>query len=131
MQRADEIMKTPVPEYILGKWVTTHYTYIVDGNCITDMDTKNDDSRNSLFYHTLAFMDNHKTYKWDRFGTVVSDQWFTMDGENITKSGDINALIIPECFYTETWTVSDKTEDKMKLTSKQSNTTEIYTYKRK
>ncbi|MCF2577814.1 hypothetical protein I6E38_01585 [Prevotella stercorea] len=131
MLRADEIMKKPVPEYILGKWVTTHYTYIVDGNCITDMDTQNDDSWNSLFYHTLAFMDNHKTYKWDRFGTVVLDQWFTMDGENITKSGDINALIIPECFYTETWTVSDKTEDKMKLTCKQCNTTEIYTYKRK
>ena len=131
MLRADEIMKKPVPEYILGKWVTTHYTYIVDGNCITDMDTQNDDSWNSLFYHTLAFMDNHKTYKWDGFGTVVSDQWFTMDGENITKSGDINALIIPECFYTETWTVSDKTEDKMKLTCKQCNTTEIYTYKRK
>ena len=131
MLRADEIMKKPVPEYILGKWVTTHYTYIVDGNCITDMDTQNDDSWNSLFYHTLAFMDNHKTYKWDGFGTVVSDQWFTMDGENITKSGDINALIIPECLYTETWTVSDKTEDKMKLTCKQCNTTEIYTYKRK
>jgi hypothetical protein len=26
MLRADEIMKKPVPEYILGKWVTTHYT---------------------------------------------------------------------------------------------------------
>lgn len=78
MLRADEIMKTHVPEYILGKWVTTHYTYIVDGNSITDIDIKNDDSWNSQFYHTLAFMENHKTYKWDRFGTVVltnGSQW--------------------------------------------------------
>ena len=111
MQRADEIMKTHVPEYILGKWVTTHW--------------------NSQFYHTLAFMENHKTYKWDRFGTVVFDQWFTMDGGNITKSGDFNALIIPGYGYTESWTISDKTEDSMKLTRKQGNTTEIYTYKRK
>lgn len=131
MLRADEIMKKPVPEYILGKWVTTHYTYIVDGNCITDIDTQNDDSWNSLFYHTLAFMDNHKTYKWNRFGATVLDQWFTMDGDKITKTRDINELIIPEYGGTETWTVSDKTEDNMKLTSKQSNTTEIYTYKRK
>lgn len=131
MLRADEIMKKPVPEYILGKWVTTHYTCIVDGNCITDIDTQNDDSWNSLFYHTLAFMDNHKTYKWNRFGATVLDQWFTMDGDKITKTRDINELIIPEYGGTETWTVSDKTEDNMKLTSKQSNTTEIYTYKRK
>ena len=131
MLRADEIMKTHVPEYILGKWVTTHYVYIVDGNSITDIDIKNDDSWNSQFYHTLAFMENHKTYKWDRFGTVVFDQWFTMDGENITKSGDFNALITPGYGYTETWTISDKTEDSMKLTRKQGNTTEIYTYKRK
>ena len=131
MLRADEIMKKPVPEYILGKWVTTHYAYIVDGNCITDIDTQNDDSWNSLFYHTLAFMDNHKTYKWNRFGATVLDQWFTMDGDKITKTRDINELIIPEYGGTETWTVSDKTEDNMKLTSKQSNTTEIYTYKRK
>lgn len=131
MLRADEIMKKPVPEYILGKWLTTHYTCIVDGNCITDIDTQNDDSWNSLFYHTLAFMDNHKTYKWNRFGATVLDQWFTMDGDKITKTRDINELIIPEYGGTETWTVSDKTEDNMKLTSKQSNTTEIYTYKRK
>ena len=131
MLRADEIMKTHVPEYILGKWVTTHYVYIVDGNSITDIDIKNDDSWNSQFYHTLAFMENHKTYKWDRFGTVVFDQWFTMDGENITKSGDFNALITPGYGYTETWTISDKTEDSMKLTRKQGNTTEIYTYNRK
>lgn len=54
-----------------------------------------------------------------------------MDGDKITKTRDINELIIPEYGGTETWTVSDKTEDNMKLTSKQSNTTEIYTYKRK
>ena len=131
MQRANEIMKKPVPEYILGKWVTTHYTYIVDGKSITDIDIQNDGSWNSQFYHTLAFMDNHKTYKWNRFGATVLDQWFTMDGDKIIKTRDFNALIIPECSYTETWTVSDKTEDNMKLTSKQSNTTEIYTYKRK
>ena len=131
MQRANEIMKKPVPEYILGNWVTIHYTYIVDGNSITDIDIQNDDSWNSQFYHTLAFMDNHKTYKWDRFGNVVSDQWFTMDGDNITKFGDVNTLIIPRYGGTETWTVSDKTEDCMKLTHKQGNTTKIYTYKRK
>ena len=131
MLRADEIMKTPVAEYILGKWVTTHYAYIVDGNSITDIDIQNDDSWNSQFYHTLAFMENHKTYEWDRFGSVVFDQWFTMDGDNITKTGDFNALIIPGYGYTETWTISDKTEDSMKLTRKQGNTTEIYTYKRK
>lgn len=102
MQRADGIMKTPVPEYILGKWVTTHYTYIVDGNSITDIDIQNDDSWNAQFYHTLAFMENHKTYEWDRFGTVVFDQWFTMDGDNITKTGDFNALIKPGYGYTET-----------------------------
>jgi len=131
MMRADEIMKTSVPEYILGKWVTTHYAYIVDGNSITDIDILNDDSWNSQFYHTLAFMKNHKTYEWDRFGAIVFDQWFTMDGDNITKTGDFNALIIPGYGYTETWTVSDKTEDSMKLTRKQGNTTEIYTYRRK
>ena len=102
MLRADGIMKTPVTEYILGKWVTTHYTYIVNGNSITDIDIQNDDSWNSQFYHTLAFMENHKTYEWDRFGSVVFDQWFTMDGENITKTGDFNALIIPGYGYTET-----------------------------
>ena len=131
MQRANEIMKKPVPEYILGNWVTTHYTYIVDGKSITDIDIQNDDSWNSQFYHTLAFMDNHKTYKWDRFGNVVSDQWFTMDGDNITKFGDVNTLIIPRYGGTVTWTVSDKAEDCMKLTRKQGNPTEIYTYKRK
>lgn len=89
------------------------------------------DSWNSQFYHTLAFMENHKTYEWDRFGSVVFDQWFTMDGDNITKTGDFNALIIPGYGYTETWTISDKTEDSMKLTRKQGNTTEIYTYNRK
>lgn len=131
MMRADEIMKTSVPEYILGKWVTTHYTYIVDGNNITDIDILNDDSWDSQFYHTLAFTENHKTYEWDRFGAIVFDQWLTMDGDNITKTGDFNALIIPGYGYTETWTVSDKTEDSMKLTRKQGNTTEIYTYRRK
>ena len=54
-----------------------------------------------------------------------------MDGENITKSGDFNALIIHGYGYTETWTISDKTEDSMKLTRKQGNTTKIDTYNRK
>ena len=131
MLRAEKIMKTLVPAYLLGKWETIHYTNIVDGNSITDIDIQNGDSWNLQFYHTLAFMETHKMYEWDRFGALIFEQWFTLDGESITKTGDFDALISPKYGYTETWTISDKTENSMKLTRNQGHTTEIYTYRRK
>ena len=91
----------------------------------------NGDDWNKQFYHTLAFSENHKICKWDRFGSQLYDQCFMLKGDNITIAGDLTNLLFPKYSYTETWTISDKTENSMKLTREQDNTTECYTYKRK
>lgn len=131
MMRADEIMKAPVPAELLGKWETIHYTHMINGENVTDIDILNGDEWNKQFYHTLAFSENHKINKWDRFGSQLYDQCFMLKGDNITIAGNLTDLLFPQYNYTETWTISDKTENSMKLTREQGNTTECYTYKRK
>ena len=131
MMRADEIMKAPVPAELLGKWETIHYTRMINGENVTDIDILNGDDWNKQFYHTLAFSENHKISKWDRFGSQLYDQCFMLKGDNITIAGNLTDLLFPQYNYTETWTISDKTENSMKLTREQGNTTECYTYKRK
>ena len=131
MMRAYEIMKAPVPAELLGKWETIHYTHMINGENVTDIDILNGDEWNKQFYHTLAFSENHKINKWDRFGSQLYDQCFMLKGDNITIAGNLTDLLFPQYNYTETWTISDKTENSMKLTREQGNTTECYTYKRK
>ena len=131
MMRADEIMKAPVPAELLGKWETIHYTHMINGENVTDIDILNGDEWNKQFYHTLAFSENHKINKWDRFGSQLYDQCFMLKGDNITIAENLTDLLFPQYNYTETWTISDKTENSMKLTREQGNTTECYTYKRK
>ncbi len=131
MKRADEIMNTPVPTELLGKWETTHYTYKVNGEDITDVDILNGDEWSKQFYHTIAFSENHKTEKWDRFGNLYYDQWFALDGDDITIAENFNALIYPKFSYTETWTISDMTESNIKLTRKDGQSTQIYIYRKK
>lgn len=131
MMRADEIMKAPVSAGLLGKWETIHYTHMVNGENVTDIDTLNGDDWNKQFYHTLAFSENHKICKWDWFGSQLYDQCFMLKGDNITIAENLTGLLFPKYSYTETWTISDKTENSMKLTREQDNTTECYTYKRK
>ena len=131
MKRADEIMNTPVPTELLGKWETTHYTYCSNGENITDVDILNGDEWSKQFYHTIAFSENHKTKKWDRLGSLYYDQWFALDGDNITIAGVFDALIYPKFSYTETWTISDMTENSIKLTRKEGQSTQIYIYRKK
>ena len=131
MMRADEIMKAPVPAELLGKWETIHYTHMINGENVTDIDILNGDEWNKQFYHTLAFSENHKINKWDRFGSQLYDQCFMLKGDNITIAENLTDLLFPQYNYTETWAISDKTENSMKLTREQGNTTECYTYKRK
>ena len=131
MKRAEEIIRTPVPAELIGKWETTHYIYKVNGNDIMDVDIMNGDEWSKQFYHTIAFSENHKTKKWDRFGSLYYDQWFALDGVNVTIASDFDALISPKFSYTETWTISDMTESSMKLTHKDGQSTYIYIYKRK
>lgn len=131
MMRADEIMKAPVPAELLGEWETIHYTHMINCENVTDIDILNGDEWNKQFYHTLAFSENHKINKWDRFGSQLYDQCFMLKGDNITIAGNLTDLLFPQYNYTETWTISDKTENSMKLTREQGNTTECYTYKRK
>lgn len=131
MMRAYEIMKAPVPAELLGEWETIHYTHMINGENVTDIDILNGDEWNKQFYHTLAFSENHKINKWDRFGSQLYDQCFMLKGDNITIAVNLTDLLFPQYNYTETWTISDKTENSMKLTREQGNTTECYTYKRK
>ena len=131
MKRAEEIIRTPVSAELLGKWETTHYTYNVNGEDITDVDILNGDEWSKQFYHTIAFSENHKVKRWNRFGSLYYDQWFTLEGDNITIASDFDALISPKFSYTETWTISDMTESSMKLTHKDGQSTYIYIYKRK
>ena len=131
MKRAEEIMSTPVPTKLLGKWETTHYTYCSNGENITDVDILNGDEWSKQFYHTIAFSENHKTKKWDRLGSLYYDQWFALDGDNITIAGVFDALIYPKFSYTETWTISDMTENSIKLTRKEGQSTQIYIYRKK
>ena len=131
MKRAEEIIRTPVSAELLGKWETTHYTYNVNGEDITDVDIQNGDEWSKQYYHTIAFSENHKTKKWDRFGNLYYDQWFALDGDDITIAENFNALIYPKFSYTETWTISDMTESNIKLTRKDGQSTQTYFYKRK
>lgn len=131
MKRAEEIISTPVPTVLLGKWETTHYTYNVNGEDITDVDIQNGDEWSKQYYHTIAFSENHKTEKWDRFGNLYYDQWFALDGDDITIAENFNALMYPKFSYTETWTISDMTESNIKLTRKDGQSTQTYFYKRK
>ena len=131
MERAEEIIRTPVPAELIGKWETTHYTYNDNGEDITDVDILNGDEWSKQFYHTIAFSENHKTKKWDRFGSLYYDQWFALDGVNVTIASDFDALISPKFSYTETWTISDMTESSMKLTHKDGQSTQIYIYRKK
>ncbi len=131
MKRAEEIIRTPVSAELLGKWETTHYTYNVNGEDITDVDILNGDEWSKQYYHTIAFSENHKTEKWDRFGNLYYDQWFALDGDDITIAENFNALIYPKFSYTETWTISDMTESNIKLTRKDGQSTQTYFYKRK
>ena len=120
-----------MPAGLLGKWETIHYTHMINGENVTDIDILNGDDWNKQFHHTLAFSENHKICKWDRFGSQPYDQCFMLKGDNITIAGNLTDLLFPKYSYTETWTISDKTENSMKLTREQGNTTECYTYKRK
>lgn len=131
MERAEEIIRTPVPAELIGKWETTHYTYNDNGEDITDVDILNGDEWSKQFYHTIAFSENHKTKKWDRFGSLYYDQWFALDGVNVTIASDFDALISPKFSYTETWTISYMTESSMKLTRKDGQSTQIYIYRKK
>lgn len=131
MERAEEIIRTPVPAELIGKWETTHYTYNDNGEDITDVDILNGDEWSKQFYHTIAFSENHKTKKWDRFGSLYYDQWFALDGVNVTIASDFDALISPKFSYTEKWTISYMTESSMKLTRKDGQSTQTYFYKRK
>ena len=131
MKRAEEIIRTPVPAELIGKWETTHYTYNDNGEDITDVDILNGDEWSKQFYHTIAFSENHKTKKWDRFGSLYYDQWFALDGVNVTIASDFDALISPKFSYTETWTISYMTESSMKLTRKDGQSTQIYIYRKK
>ena len=49
MMRADEIMKAPVPAGLLGKWETIHYTRMINGENVTDIDILNGDYWNKQF----------------------------------------------------------------------------------
>ena len=131
MERAEEIIRTPVPAELIGKWETTHYTYNDNGEDITDVDILNGDEWSKQFYHTIAFSENHKTKKWDRFGSLYYDQWFALDGVNVTIASDFDALISPKFSYTEKWTISYMTESSMKLTRKDGQSTQIYIYRKK
>ena len=131
MKRAEEIIRTPVPAELIGKWETTHYTYNDNGEDITDVDILNGDEWSKQFYHTIAFSENHKTKKWDRLGSLYYDQWFALDGVNVTIARDFDALISPKFSYTETWTISYMTESSMKLTRKNGQSTQIYIYRKK
>lgn len=131
MERAEEIIKTPVPAELIGKWETTHYTYNDNGEDIRDVDILNGDEWSKQFYHTIAFSENHKTKKWDRLGSLYYDKWFALDGVNVTIASDFDALISPKFSYTETWTISYLTESSMKLTRKDGQSTQIYIYRKK
>lgn len=96
MMRAYEIMKAPVPAELLGKWETIHYTHMINGENVTDIDILNGDEWNKQFYHTLAFSENHKINKWDRFGSQLYDQCFMLKGDNITIAGNLTDLLFPQ-----------------------------------
>lgn len=46
MMRAYEIMKAPVPAELLGEWETIHYTHMINGENVTDIDILNGDEWN-------------------------------------------------------------------------------------
>ena len=108
-----------------------HTLYNDNGEDITDVDILNGDEWSKQFYHTIAFSENHTTKKWDRFGSLYYDQWFALDGVNVTIASDFDALISPKFSYTETWTISYMTESSMKLTRKDGQSTQIYIYRKK